>query len=688
MQLKHYISVAVLIVIGSTAYAEQEKIIEEVVVIAHPLSGEGLAQPTAVLEGDELERKKSYNIGATLAQEAGIHSASFGTATSRPVIHGLSGPRVRIMEDRIDTLDVSVTSTDHAISVEPFLADRIEVLKGSSTLLYGSGAIGGVVDVHTGRIPHEQPEKAFSGGIQTLFNDNNDGNTTAGKLNGKIGSSFAWHLDGTWKDGDDYEIPGFSESKAQRLSEVDEHEEGEEEEEHEEEAEARGELPGSHYDFESTSGGFSFIGDWGFVGVAVSQIDADYGIPGGHGHEEEHEEGEEEEEGNPFIELEQTRVDFELGIVDPFANFSSLNVRLGINDYEHQEIEPNGEVASDFNNEAWELRTELSYETGNWQGVLGFQHTDREFSVMGEEAFVPPTDSTDTGIFWVAERSYDDFDLETGLRLGSVEHDPMIGSSEDFSTFAASLGFVIPLDSGWRVGLSGDVSSRAPVSEELYSNGAHLATNSFEIGDPTLDNEVAFNTAVTFGYTNGAWDSTFTVYYTMFRDFIYEAATGEEDEESELPIFEYRQDDATFFGVDAEVARKVYEEADRAIAIRALLDLVSAELDVSGNDNVPRLPAMKAGVGIAAIFGGLNMNIDYFYVDEQDDVTTNEFETDSYNDLQVSLSYKMPLGDASLEWVLAGRNLTDEEQRHHASFIKDFAPAPGRTIEAGLRLNF
>ncbi len=697
MNMKHYLIGCAITAVCGVAVAEEHSVLEEIVVVAHPLSGEGLAQPSAILEGDELNRKKSYNIGATLAQEPGIHSASFGTATSRPVIHGLSGPRVRIMEDRIDTLDVAVTSADHAISIEPFIADRIEVLKGPSALLYGSGAIGGVVDVHTGRIPHELAEKPISGGIQTLFNDNNDGNTTAAKLNGQIGK-LAWHLDGTWKDGDEYEIPGFAESRAQRLSEEDheEHEGEEEHEDHEEEAEARGNLPGSDYDFESTSGGFSFIDDWGFIGLAVSQIDADYGIPGGHGHhghEEEHdeehegeEEHEEEEEGNPFIELEQTRVDLELGVLNPFANFSSLNVRLGINDYEHQEIEPNGEVATDFSNEAWELRTELSYDWENWDGVVGFQHTDREFSVTGEEGFVPPTDSTDTGVFWVAERSFENFDLETGLRLGKVEYEPMIGNDKDFTTYSGSLGFVIPLGNDWRIGLAGDVSSRAPMTEELYSNGAHLATNSFEIGDPNLDNEVAVNAAMTLGFNDASWEAAVTVYYTQFSDFIFEQATGEEIDE--LPVFEYRQEDVTFFGLDAEVARTIYQQDGRAVALRALFDIVSAELDVSGNDNLPRLPPMKAGIGATVVVNGLNVNVDYLYVGEQDDVTTTEFETDSYNDLQVALSWKIPLGNASIEWVLAGRNLLDDEQRHHASFIKDFAPAPGRTIEAGLRLNF
>ena len=261
-------------------------LIEEVVVIGHPLSGEGLSQASEVLQGDELARQLGANIGATLEAQPGIHSAQFGNAVGRPVIHGLGGPRVRIMEDRIDALDVSVTSADHAVTVEPFTADRIEVLKGPSTLLYGSGAIGGVVDVHTGRIPHEVPDKPLSGGAEIRYDDNTEGTATSFKLNGGAGR-IAWHLDGTWKDGDEYEIPGFAESSHLRALEE---AEGEGEEEAGEE-EARDILPGSDYDFETYAGGVSYVFDRGFIGISVSQLNADYGLPGGHGHE--HEEGEE-----------------------------------------------------------------------------------------------------------------------------------------------------------------------------------------------------------------------------------------------------------------------------------------------------------------------------------------------------------------------------------------------------------
>ena len=660
---------------------ESPEILEEVVVIAHPLSGEGLSQAATVLQGDELAKKVATNIGETLGREPGIHSAQFGNAVGRPVIHGLGGPRVRVMEDRIDTLDLSVTSADHAVGVDPFVADRIEVLKGPSTLLYGSGAIGGVVDVHTGRIPHDVPD-AISGGIESRFDNNVDDFATAVHLDGGIGQ-FAWHVDGSWKDGDDYEIPGFAESARLRALEAEE-ESGEEEEE----AEERGTLSGSEYDSDSYAGGFSYVSDWGFVGLAVSRLEADYGLPGGHAHEheEDEEEEEEEEEGNATLELEQTRTDFELGIRDPFGPFSSLNVRFGYNDYEHQEIEPDGAVGTDFSNEAWELRTELVYELTNWKGVVGLQHTDREYSAIGEEAFLDPVDTLDTGVFWVAERDFANFDLEAGLRINRVEHDPEVGSSEDFDTYAGSLGAVMPVGDNLLLGLLLDVSSRAPVAEELFSDGPHLVTNAFERGDANLDEEVAASLSASAAYQSDRWNARVTVYYTDFGDFIYQQATGEI--EDDLPVFQYQQEDATFIGLDLEFGVLLTDWEEGSLRLTGMLDVVDAELDVSGNDNIPRIPPLRFGLGLESNWGIWRASVEYFDVSKQDDTAPLELETDAYEDLRAYLGVTFPFAEGNVSIFAQGKNLTDDEQRLHTSFIKDFAPAPGRTVEVGARVTF
>lgn len=680
------IKLATAIALGAAcaphSFAQQNanSTLEETVVTAHPLSGEGLSQSVEILQGTELEEKLAANIGALLVNEPGINNASFGNAVGRPVIHGLGGPRVRIMEDRIDTLDVSVTSADHMVTIEPFVVERVEVIKGPSTLLYGSGAIGGVVDVHTGRIPHDVPDQAISGGIETRYDSNNEGTSTAFKLNGG-GGKWAWHVDGAFRDGEDYEIPGFAESA--RLRALEEAEAGGEEEGEEE---VQGVLPGSAFDFTSVAAGFAYVDDWGFIGAAVSDISADYGLPGGHGHEEGEEEEEEEEEGNPVLDLGQTRFDFELGVVNPFPSINSLNVRLGVNDYAHEEIEPSGEVATQFTNEAYELRTELVYETSAWNGAFGFQHTDREFSAVGEESFVPPVDSTDTGLFWVAERSFNSVSFETGARVGQVEHTPSVGPSRDFTTFAVSAGLVIPRSDALQFGINADVSSRAPVGEELYSDGAHLATNSFEIGNADLDSERAANLSFTVQYDSDLWSSAATAYVTSFSDFIYQRSTGEEMEE--LPVFEYDQADATFIGLDTKVSRRLSDWNGGQLEVHGLFDVVSATLDIDGNDNVPRIPPMRVGVGAKGQWGNLSVSFDFMRSFEQDDVSEGELVTDAFNDLRAYVSYDYVLPRGTLNLFLAGRNLTDDEQRSHASFIKEFAPAPGRAFELGARFSF
>ena len=677
---------------------EQDDTIEEIVIIGHPLSAEGLATPTDVLGNGELQRKLADSIGATVAGEPGIHSSSFGVAVGRPVIHGLGGARVRVMEDRIDAMDASVTSGDHAVTVDPFIADRVEIFKGSGTLLYGSGAIGGVLDTHTGRIPHTVPEE-LGGKLNLGWADNADAVNGSFRLDGGAGS-FAWHLDGFRRDADDYEIPGFAESALLRAMEEEheeeghEGEEGEEEEEHEEEQEVFGVLPGSGLDVQGGSAGFSIVGDRGFIGVAVSNLDAEYGIPGhgdAHGHEEEGKEGKEEEEheeeGAPFIDMQQTRVDVEAALADPLPGFTNLNVRFGVNDYQHAEVEPSGEAGTAFDNQAWEARVELTHgPVAEWEGAVGLQLADRSFSVVGEEALTPPVDTSSLGVFWVGERSFEDFELEAGVRLESVEHEPAVGEGKDFTTASASLGAIVPLDATWTASVLADYSSRAPVGEELFSEGPHLATQSFEIGDPEIQDEQALNFSATLRGDGARWAVAGTLYYTSFRDFIYQAAAGEEMEE--LMVRRFAQADATFTGLDLEASVTVAEWGDSQLELTGFFDMVSAELDLSGNDNLPRIPPSRAGIGLQFDSGGFSANLDYVRASKQDSVADYELPTEGYEDLRVYLSYEVETGKRLTGVYVRARNLTGDEQRKHTSIIKDLAPDPDRTIEVGVRFRF
>ncbi|MCY4094878.1 MAG: TonB-dependent receptor [Gammaproteobacteria bacterium] len=696
---------------------DDSDVIEEVVVKAHPLGQDGLAQPSDVLDADELELKAVDNIGATVGTTPGVHNSSYGVGAGRPVIHGLSRARVRVMADQIDTLDVSVSSEDHAVTVDPIVVERIEILKGSSTLLYGSGAIGGVIDIQTGRIPNEVPQRV-EGTIDVRGTDNGNGVNGSFRLNGGQ-ENLAWHIDAFSREAEDYDIPGLAESAYQIAAEEeethhdehDDHEHEHEDADHHEEEEEHGEeahgfLPGSGVESRGGSVGFSVVGERGFAGVSISRLDSEYGIPGhshahhdhGHHDEEEHHEEEEEhheeeeehhdeeEEMPPVVDLLQTRIDLEAGLADPFGAFENLNFRLGINDYEHAENEA-GEVGTVFTNNAWEARAQLTHGLmGSWSGTFGLQFGDREFSVVGEEAATPPVDTSSFGLFWAGERSLGDLGLEAGLRYDRVKHDPHGNSSRGFNTASASIGLIMPLNESWSGTLLADLSSRAPVGEELFSDSPHPGTGVFEVGHPELDHESARNLSATLSGGAEGWSLSGTFYYTLFSDFIYQAATGEEREEFE--VYLYSQADATFPGFEVEGRVTVAEWGDRRLELGAFFDTVSPTLDISGNDNVPLIPPDRIGLNLAFTSDRLRANVEYIRASEQDDVAVLELPSDSYADLRARIAWRVRPGDRTVDLFLAGRNLTDDEQRLHTSVVKDLAPQPGRTVEAGMRLRF
>lgn len=699
-------------VISHVAHAQTDTsgTLEEIVIRAHPLSAEGLAQSASTLRDAELQRAMSASLGETLQGIPGVTLSSFGQAVGRPVIRGLAGPRVKTMEDRIDSLDVATSSPDHATTIDPFVAQSIEVLKGPSTLLYGAGAIGGVVDVHSGRILHEVPD-ALTGGLELRGTDNANQRAAAGRLDGGTGN-LAFHVDGFYRDADEYDIPGYAES-ARFHAQEEEHGEGYEaahddadmdvhEDEHEEE-EAFGRLPGSQLETRGGALGLSYVGERGFWGVAVSTYQTEYGLPGhSHGHhEDEHGEEDHGEEGHddevhneehddeelpPILDLEQNRVDLEAGIVEPVAGIRSINFRLGINDYEHREIEGT-EIATLFSREAWEGRLELRHAPIlGVEGAVGIQLGASDYSVMGEEAFVQPVDTQTAGVFWVGQRRFGTLGMEAGLRFDSVELDPANAQSRarDFNTVSASLGFIQPLSEQLTFSGQLDYSSRAPIAEELYSFGPHLATRSYELGDETLDEETATNASIVMQYADEKLSWSLSAYHTEFGDFIYQAGTGLE--EDELPVYQWTQADATFMGIEGEASLTVASWEAGELRFTGGFDTVEGELK-SGNDrDLPRIPPSRWWLGAMASWGGLEADITWRTVSDQTASAMNELATDGYEDLRFHLGYGIEMAGQRVELFLNGRNLTDDEQRLHTSFIGQFAPLPGRTIEAGVRL--
>ncbi|NND82295.1 MAG: TonB-dependent receptor [Gammaproteobacteria bacterium] len=699
MLLRKLIVVSGLILLPVYAAAQE---LEEIIV-THPLKEGGLAQASTELSGTELENALAASIGETLANEAGIRSASFGTAVGRPVIHGLGSTRVKVTQDGLDTMDVSVTSADHAVTVEPFIAEQISVLKGSSTLLFGSGAIGGVVDVATGRHKTKLPE-VHSGRVELRYSDVDEGITTAARLDGPISDELAYHLDAFYRDSDDYQIPGFAESRLFRLAEEVEHhdEEGEHDEHHEEEGEEEeqfGVLEGSRNQSSGAALGVSWLGERHHASVAFSGLQGEYGLVGGHGHAEEGDEEHDEEEhaeelaeeGVGIIDMQQFRVDIRAGYQLSNALFEEIDFLLAINDYEHQEVEPDGAVGTDFDNQAWEARLQLHHASlVSFEGLAGIQLNDRQFSALGEEAFIAPTDVRSAAAFWLGQSDTRLGQIELGVRLEDTDTNPVSDAaqqSRSFTTVSASAGLIVDVNEAFRVSGLLDHSSRAPAIEELYSNGPHLATQTFDIGDASLKEESANNISLSFGFDNQRLRAGLTLYYSDFDDFIYAAASGDQDDG--LPVFIYRQDDARFKGIDFEVDVVLAELAGGELEAGLTFDIVDAELTgVSGNTNLPRIPADRVGINLAWANQDWSISTRYTQVSSQSGVADFELPSDSYDDVSLRIQRNVELASGELLLFAHAKNLTDDEQRHHVLFVKDVAPAPGRSFELGIRYAF
>jgi iron complex outermembrane recepter protein len=687
--------------------------LEEVVVTANPLARatDDLSQSATVLQGEALRQQLANTLGETLARTPGLSNASFGENIGRPVIRGLQGSRVGVLSNSMALNDASAVSQDHAVAVEPFLADQIEVLRGPSTLLFGSGAIGGVVNTVSPTIPQAIPENGYSGRVTTQANTAADEEFAAGRLD-LGGGSFALHVDGFHRRTEDYDIPGnarlYPEDEHEHEHE-DEHEdehEGEHEDEHGDEGGDSGVLDNSYLKNEGATLGGSWIGEQWRLGAAYTEYKSDYGIPGGthaHGHEEEHEdeehegeEHEEEEEAPVSIDLKSKRSEVELAGSDPIPGFEQFKVRFVDTDYEHTEFE-GSEVGTVFNSDSNNTRMELKHDPwGVWQGVFGLQYTDVDFSAVGAEAFLPGSTTKTAAAFWIEHADIGDWQFDVGMRYDDVDIDvpnTLVpeegsigpGSDADFAPFSASAGAIWHINDTLDLVFSVAHAERAPNVDELYANGPHIATQVFEIGDANLDKEANLHFEVGARATLGQFTASASVFSDNFNDYIYQEFTGEE--EDGLPVALWLQQDAEFVGGEVELAYDFEPIRYGNVRAFAFGDIVEGEL--SNNDNVPLQPPARTGLGIDWEYQGFSANTTWIHAFKQDNTAPFETDTPSYDLLNAELAYTMP-NNGQLDWqvYVQGQNLIDEDIRNSTSTLKDFAPQIGRNVIVGVRMYF
>ena len=739
-KLSAAISLAVTLGYASGALAQEashsEDEIQEIVVTAPFQQSEAdTALPVSILDGEALREKIGNSLGDTLKNEIGVANASFGAGVGHPVIRGQSGNRVKILQNGVGVTDASNVSADHAIAVNTSLADRLEVIRGPSTLLYGSGAIGGVVNVIDNRIPESLPNEP-SIVVQQSHNTVSDENKTVIGIDAAAGD-IAFHLDAFRRRNDSVSISGYAidEHAVEALGElIREHLEAEhhDEEEHDDHEDEHGEEEVEYtYGYignsegESSGGnfGFSFIGDSGFIGFSVSEIEDDYGIPLGvhvhahgedeeHGEEEHHDEDEHEDEPGheeevEFVRaaMEKTRYDIKGALQFREGWIQSVQATAGFSSYLLNEIEvfadDGRETGTSFSNEGSEGRITMTHvPLGNWTGVWGMQYTDTEFSAIGEEAFIPRSDINALGIFGVERYTGVNWTGEIGIRFedNSVDPNGRCESSANFTSISGSVLYDVGNDANLLFAAAR--SQRAPTIEELYSNVSsdtcarfehdedlvlHASSSLLEIGNPLLDKETSSN--LEFGYRRfgGGFTGEFSAYYNQIDDYIFIDLTGEEFEEQQLASYMAR--DASFAGIEGEISFNVMEGEDSSLALGVFGDLVNSEFDSGGN--VPRIPAAKIGAELRWFGEDWSVHLHATRVQEQEDTAELELPSKAYTLLSLYADYHWDVGeDSSIEVFLRGENLLDEEIRNHVSFLRNYAPEPGRGVMAGVRLEY
>ncbi|MFB9068052.1 TonB-dependent receptor [Pseudofulvimonas gallinarii] len=673
--------------------------LDEVVVTATPIrqAPDDITRPTEVLSGTGLDDSRAATLGESVGQLPGVQSSFFGAGVGRPVIRGLDGARVQVLGEGLAAMDASTVSVDHAVTIEPFLADQIEVLKGPATLLFGSGAVGGAVNVVDGRI-HEHAFEGTRGRVELRGNDVADERAGAVRIDAGHGH-LVLHADAYHRETGDYAIPGPAGRSADRHDHghAGDHAGGHDHDE--------GVLPHSATRTRGGAIGASHATARGFAGIAVSRHESRYGVPGhSHDHGDDHHDHralspmnlsaahDNGHDQGVAIDLRQTRIDAKAGLDDPLPGHETLRLRLGHARYAHTEFE-DGIAGTHFHNEGHEGRIELVHAPlADWHGAWGLQASRRDFTAEGEEAFVPPSVTRDLGLFLLERRHWERLKLEIGARHDRVHVEPQAGMpARRFHALSASLATEWRISDHWHMRLGMDRAQRAPTAEELYSDGVHVATASHEVGDASLGVETSRQVELGLHYHGDRWDMRIAAWRNRFDRFTYlrhddEAAHAHGGHEDDFPVLFWRQHDATFRGGEIEARLKLAEHGSGRYTLRVMADTVRAELDAGGN--LPRIAPARVGTGLDWSHGGWRAGVTALRYRRQDRVAEHETPTPGYTQLDADASWSFEWQAREVELFLQGRNLLDEDIRVHTSFLKDVAPRPGRSLAAGIRAWF
>lgn len=650
--------------------------LDHVVVTAAPFarSQADLLSATTVLSGPDLSLAQQSSLGETLAAQTGMSSSYFGPNASRPIIRGLGANRVRILQNGTDTIDASNTSPDHAVSVEPFLVKRIEVVRGPAALLYGSAAVGGVVNVIDHRIETDLPDRTASGSLESRYGTNADATAFNGMVDLALfrrdDRALVLHLDGFTREAGDTEVPGLADPTDPTV---------------------RNRIPSSAIDADGGSVGLSFVSSGFDAGLNYNGYNSVYGVA----------------EPGIEIDLKQRRVDFAAELKREFGLFTGVRLKAGAADYRHIEL-AGGVPETLYTNEGYDSRFELLHrELAGFTGAWGAQLARSDFDAVGEEAFVPPSLTLNRALFLFEEATTGDFTWQFGARVEQQQIDTRVSTfeppataprfpaaqSRDDTTLSVSGGVIFAPAPDYAYTASVALTERAPNAQELFANGPHAGTARFEIGDPAFDPEKSIGFELGARKRTGFVTGSFNLFANLFDGFIYEEdvagsfldADGLPDPTG-LQESRFRQRDALFYGAELETLWHLHQGERHSLDLKLNADTTLTR-DANGNP-LPRIPPLKGLIGLAWSSGPWSAGTDWQLVAAQNRNAPGETDTDGYTLLSAYVSYRLVYGRVAYDLFARGSNLTNEAARMSTSFLKDIAPLPGRSLTAGLRASF
>jgi len=639
---------------------------DEIVVSGHPPIDFGLMAATAAIEGDTLLAETRGQIGEVLSGLPGVSATSFAPGVSRPVLRGFDGDRISVLTDGIGSIDASSVSADHAVVFDTLTVDHIDVLHGPAVLLFGGQAIGGAVNALDKRIPRRVPDAitgAAIGGYATAAQERSLG----GAIDAPLGQRFVVHFDANWRKSDDLRAGGLLASPALRAQLIADGEDVL--------ASESGRVPNSAARATTLGAGLAFIDAGGNLGVSVQRFDTRYGIPDRPGLGE----------GDVAIDLAQTRIDMR-GALELAGLFDNLQLRGAFGDYAHVELE--GDVAGTrFAGKGVEFRADLiQADRGGWRGRSGIHMFSRKMTVRGEEAVVPDNLVERFGLFTLQSVEIGGgFEVEAAGRYERAKVKARQGSLlRSHSLWSGAAGLSYEPAQGWKTGVNFVRGARAPSPEELLSDGLHVASQAYELGDRSFGVEKSSGWEAYLRRTGDRFELSLTAYLTRFSGYIAALPTGEEVEG--FPVMRYAQLPARYKGFEASASMVAVDWGDGRLRFDASADYTQARL--KGVGPVPRIPPLRVKGGVQLSLPALELRGEIEWNDRQARVAANESPVPGFTEVNLSADWH-PFGeDGPLTLVLAANNLFDAVGRRAASFTRDFVPMPGRDIRLTAKLSF